>query len=149
MYVCMYVCIYICMCSHTYVMKICRTLRTGARFSSKFAGRSARERDFRQNLQDAPHGSAIFIQICRTLRTGARFSSKFSVRSAPERDFGQKRTILSGSVWYRLNDQNSKDESDESYTKPIPKRRPKNLPLEKINRRNFEDVSSGSAIFED
>ena len=122
-------------------------LRTGARFSSKFSGRSARERDCHENFQDAPsrrsarerdfsrssqdaphgsasflnfqnapHGSAIVVKIFKTLRTGARFflkifrmlctgarsSSKFSRLSARERDFGQKRTILSGSVWYRI-----------------------------------------------
>ena len=54
-----------------------------------------------ENFQDAPHGSAIFIRIFKMLRKGARFSSKFSGRSARERGFDQKRTILSGSVWYR------------------------------------------------
>ena len=52
------------------LFKIFRTLRTGARdalhgsaiFFPKFSGRSARERDFSQNFQDAPHGSAIFIK---------------------------------------------------------------------------------------
>ena len=57
-------------------------------------------------------------------------------RSPRERDFGQKRTIWSGSVWYRIG--------VEIVPLTIKNR---NLPLEKINRRNFEDVSSGSAIF--
>ena len=72
-------------------VKIFRTLRTGARFSYKFSRCSARERDFVQNFQDAPHGSTIFIfiKIFKTLRTGARFFSKFSRRSARERDFSQ------------------------------------------------------------
>ena len=71
--------------------------RTGARFSSNFSKCSARERDFLENFQDAPHGSAIFFEIFRMLRTGARFCS----------------------IWT------------------------------KIDQRNFEDVSSESAIFED
>ena len=79
-----------------------KTLRTGARSCSKFSGRSARERDFHRNFEDAPHGSAIFLKIFRTLRTGARFFSKFSRRSARERDFDHKRTIWSGSVWYSI-----------------------------------------------
>ena len=58
---------------------IFRMLRTGARFSSKFSGCSAREHDFErnndeilrmlrteldflQNFQDAPHGSTMFHQ---------------------------------------------------------------------------------------
>ena len=96
---CVHVRAWICLCVRTYVMKIFRTLRTGARFSSTFSRRSARERDFRQNfqdapfssksIQDAPHGSAIFLKIFRKLRTGARFSSEFSRRSARERDFSQ------------------------------------------------------------
>ena len=135
----MYVCMHVCMClkcftgrsarehdllqnfqdaPHGSVMcvKIFRTLRTGARFFSKFSRpsarerdfsqnisrHSARERDFSQNVHEAPHGNAIFVKIFKTLRMGARFFSKFSERSAQERDFGQKRTILSGSVWYRI-----------------------------------------------
>ena len=68
---------------------IFRTLRTGARCTSKLSGRSARQRDFRQNFSRRParmHDS----------------SQKCSRRSSRERDFGQKRTILSGSVWYRI-----------------------------------------------
>ena len=83
-------------------LKKIKTLRTGARFYSICSGRSARERDFHRNFQDAPHGSAIFLKIFRTPRTGSRFFSKFSRRSARERDFDQKRTIWSGSVWYRI-----------------------------------------------
>ena len=55
----------------TIFFKILRMLRTGARFdskfsaysrfSSKFTGRTARERDFLQQFDDAPHGSAIFF----------------------------------------------------------------------------------------
>ena len=56
---------------------IIKTLRTGARCCSKFSGRSARERDFHRNFEDAPHGSAIFLKIFRILRTGARFSQNF------------------------------------------------------------------------
>ena len=40
-----------------------------------------------------------------------------------------------------------KNEIKESYFNAILKRPPKNLILEKIDRRNFEDVSSGNAIF--
>ena len=36
--------------------KIFRMLRTRARFSYKFSGCSARERNFLQEIQDAPHG---------------------------------------------------------------------------------------------
>ena len=66
-----------------------RMLRMGARFSSKFSGCSAQECDFPLNFQDAPRGSAIFLQIFRMLRTGARFSSEFSGCSARERDLLQ------------------------------------------------------------
>ena len=92
-----------------------RMLRAGARFSSKFSGCpaqerdssrfsgcSARERDFLQNFQDAPHRSAIFFKIFRMLGTGARFSSRFSGRSARERDFRQNKTTLSVAFWYRI-----------------------------------------------
>ena len=41
----------------------------------------------------------------------------------------------------------TKNEAKGSYFSAILKRPPKNLILEKINRRNFEDVSSGNAIF--
>ena len=57
----------------TIFIKILRTLRTGARFSSTFSGRSARERDFERKNDE----------IFRMLRAGARFSSNF----ARERDF--------------------------------------------------------------
>ena len=73
--------------------EIFRMLRTGARFSLKFSGCSARDGDFLQNFQDAPHGKAVFFKISRTLRTGARFSSKFSGCSAQERDFQNFRTL--------------------------------------------------------
>ena len=43
------------------LFKIFSMLRVGARFSSKFTGRTARERDFLQKFEDAPHGSAIFF----------------------------------------------------------------------------------------
>ena len=55
-----------------------RMLRTG--FSMKKRRNfddAARERNFIQNVQDAPRMSAIFFQIFRMLRTGARFSLKF------------------------------------------------------------------------
>ena len=68
------------------LFKIFRTLRAGGRFSSKFSGRSAWERNFHRDFKDAPHGSAIFF--------------KFSAR---ERDFDHKRTIWSQSVWYRIS----------------------------------------------
>ena len=96
----------------------------GARFFQNFWGCSARERDFFkmlrmlrtfQNFEDAPHGSAIFSKFrgcsarernffksMRMLRTGVRFSSKFGGCVARERDLRQKRTILNGSVWYRI-----------------------------------------------
>ena len=64
--------------------KIFRTLRTGARFFSKFWRRSAQEREF--------------FKIFRTPRTGAQFFSKCSRRSSRERDFDHKRTIWSGSI---------------------------------------------------
>ena len=67
--------------------QIFRMLRTGARFCPEFSRCSARERDVLQNLQDAPHRSAIF----KILRTGARFVSKFSGCSARERDFERRR----------------------------------------------------------
>ena len=104
--VCMYVCIYARAHECMYA-------------STKFSRRSARERDFRksrsrlsaqkldvvQNFQDAPHGSAIFIEILRPLRTPHRsaISLKFSRRSARERDFDHKRTMWSESVWYRTS----------------------------------------------
>ena len=37
-------------------------LRTGEQFSSGFSGCSARERDFLQEFEDAPHGSATFAE---------------------------------------------------------------------------------------
>ena len=45
--------------------------------------------------------------------------------------------------------ENSKfnDESGKTYTKPILKHILEKTTLDKMNRRNFEDVSSGSAIF--
>ena len=43
-------------------INIFETLRTGARFSSKFSIRSAQERDFDQNIQDAPHENAILMK---------------------------------------------------------------------------------------
>ena len=44
---------------------------------------------------------------------------------------------------------NSNNEINESYINLISKLPPKNFPLEKINRRYFEDVSNKNAIFED
>ena len=49
------------------------TLRARARRCLEFSGRSARERDFHQNFEDAPRGSAIFLKIFRTLRARANF----------------------------------------------------------------------------
>ena len=43
----------------------------------------------------------------------------------------------------------TKNEAKESYTSAILKRPPKNLTLQKTNQRNFEDVSSENAIFDD
>ena len=60
-------------------MKI-KTLRTGARCCLKLSRRSARQRDFHRNFEDAPNGSTIFIEILKALRTGARF---FSFQDAP------------------------------------------------------------------
>ena len=168
-YICLYVRLHVCIIyTHTYEMKIFRTFRAGARFSSKFSRRWARERNFIQNFQDAPHGSAIFIEILKMLRTRARFFSNFSGRSARERDFSQRfqdaphgSTILiirerSGAdhlsiELYRhvsLENQNFDDKSGESYTRPIPKHTLKKITLGKMNRRNFEDVSSGTAILQ-
>ena len=117
-------------------------LRAGAQFSSIFSGCFAQERDFLQNFEDAPHGSAIFIKIFRMLCTGARFFFQ-NVEDAPHRSaiffnvifemlrvgarFSMK---LSGfSAWERdicpnLQDAPRKDailndNADESYTKAI------------------------------
>ena len=66
--------------------EILRVLRTGAQFSPIYSTCSALERDFPQDLQDAPQGSAICYKIFRMLRTGAQFFSKFSRCSARKRD---------------------------------------------------------------
>ena len=93
-------------------------LRAEARFSTRFSGCSARERDFHQffrmlcvgarflmkklrNFEGALHGSfhqkfqdprgnAIFVKIFRTLCAGARFSSKNSGCSARGGRFSSK-----------------------------------------------------------
>ena len=64
----MYVYIYIFVYIHTYVMKDRPNFEDALQGSAvlnertmKFRGCSARERDFRLNFQDAPHGSAIFV----------------------------------------------------------------------------------------
>ena len=69
--------------------EILRMLRTGARFSSKFSGCSARERDF-------------FVKIFRTHRAGAPFSSKFRGCSARKCDFLQNKATLGGAFWSKI-----------------------------------------------
>ena len=59
-----------------------RMLRTGTLFASRFPGHP--------NFEDAPHGSAIFLQNFGMLRTGAPFYSKFSGCSARERYFERR-----------------------------------------------------------
>ena len=122
MYVCMYVCMHVCMYVKCFArerdfrqnfqdalrgsaifFKLFRAPRAGGRFSSKLSGRSARERNFHQNFQDAPHvGERDFLQNFQDAPHGSAIFFKISRRSARERDFGQQRTILSGSVWYRI-----------------------------------------------
>ena len=84
---------------------------------TQFSGCSARQHDFLQNFEDAPHGSAIFFEILRMLRTGVRFSSKSSGCSAWEHDFLQmsnEEDEPQRSSPVILN-----DEVDESFTKAI------------------------------
>ena len=93
----------------------------------------------------------MLFKIFRTPGTGAR-SSKFSRRSERERDFDHKRTIWSGSVQYRIGIEifpwkiKLNDESGKTCTMPILKHNQENH-LDKMNRRNFKDVSSRSAMF--
>ena len=100
-----------------------RMLRPGAQFALKFSGCSAWERHFPQNVQDAPHGSAIFFKMFRNVQdVSARernFFSKCSRSSARERHFPQNvqaaphssaiffktwtnTTGLTGTLWYKI-----------------------------------------------
>ena len=94
---CLQVCVCVCVRARARLgVGVCVCLRyvclfAGLRFSSKFSGCSARERDFeRQNdeiLRMLRMGTSIFFKLFRMLRTGTRFSSESSGCSARERDF--------------------------------------------------------------
>ena len=119
---------------------------------------------FSSNFQDAPHGSAIFLEILRMLRTRARFSSKLAGCSAWEQDFDQKskdapdRSAILTPLGRRQIDEISRmSRAGGRFLKIKASKfaecsaRDRNFdPIRtKINRRNLQDASTKSAIFED
>ena len=127
-----------------------RMLRTGARFSSKLRGCSAWERDFLRIFENAPHASVIFVKIGRMLRMGAGFFSK--IKDAPDRsailfplgrrqiDKISRMSRAGGRLLKRKISKFAECSARERNFDPI---------RTKINRRNLEDASTNSAIFQD
>ena len=121
-----------------------RVSRAGSRFSSKFRGCSAWERNFVQNFQGAPHGSTFFFFFFffRMLRTGARFSSKFSACSARERDFRQNFPAAShGSAIF------SQFSGRSAWERDFPKKKSGHSAWQHDLVQNFEDAPQESAGF--